>query len=398
MNIMILWRSVPSQSDVSTNILHSVIEKLCRRGNDVSLVCFENTVKDNDIGVLNKFCDLHVIPNPTRSESWGDIWRFFLSSGKIQSPFRRFSSKMMEKCKDLSSAKKYDLIFFDQVLENYITAFSDSSKKMLYIIDPFNYSFTQYIKNERKITRKSKFFIELCAKKLFEFPTYYIFDGYVFVSEEHKRLLERYLNPSSTCFIVPQGVDTDFFSPILDNSEPNTILFTGNMSNVPNVTAIQFFFEKIYNLVKEEIPNLKVFLVGRKPSIEVQKYASGTVIIPGEVDDIREYFSRCEVVIIPIVVDDGGYKVKTLEAMTMGKACVSTRLGVKGLVVDNETILVADEPREFADKIISLLKNRDLRERIGKNARNHIEKYYSLKKTSEELCSIFERGKIPVTE
>ena len=55
----------------------------------------------------------------------------------------------------------------------------------------------------------------------------------------------------------------------------------------------------------------------------------------------------------------------------MGKAIVSTSIGCEGLDARHgENILIADEPRAFAEAIIEVLDNPKLREHLQTNARS----------------------------
>jgi glycosyltransferase involved in cell wall biosynthesis len=68
---------------------------------------------------------------------------------------------------------------------------------------------------------------------------------------------------------------------------------------------------------------------------------------------------------------------KIFEAMAMGKAVVSTRIGAEGLPVeDGEHLLLADAPEEFADAVIRLHRDEALRRRLGCAARRLVEERY----------------------
>jgi len=289
----------------------------------------------------------------------------------------------MRDCMDrLIATGDYDIIFTDQTMEGYID-YNSTSKKILYLVDPLNYSLYQYLLNETIFAKKLAISIKIFLQRRYDLTKYKQFDGYIFPSQEHEILLQPYLNAARKSYVIPQGVDLDFFNPEYHSSESNAILFTGTMNYPPNVTAIHFFFDNIYAKIKKEIRDVILFIVGNNPTKDILKYQSNDVIVTGYVKDVREYFAKSAVVITPIVVDDGGYKVKVLEAMAMGKPCVSTSLGVKGLSVqDGENILIADNPEDFARATISLLRNKNRRHLIGTNARKHVEKYYSL----ENMC------------
>ena len=74
----------------------------------------------------------------------------------------------------------------------------------------------------------------------------------------------------------------------------------------------------------------------------------------------------------------------------MQKAVVSTSIGVEGINITNgKDILVADQPEEFANAVIKLLKDDNLRESIGINARQIVEREHSWSFLSRKLQNIF---------
>jgi len=72
--------------------------------------------------------------------------------------------------------------------------------------------------------------------------------------------------------------------------------------------------------------------------------------------------------IVPIRIGSGT-RLKILDAMAMGKAIVSTSVGCEGINVNNgKNILIADDPEDFANKTIELLRNQDMRVNLERNA------------------------------
>ena len=140
------------------------------------------------------------------------------------------------------------------------------------------------------------------------------------------------------------------------------------------------------------MPIIAKIQVGSNPSTEILRLRSRDIIITGFVEDIRPYIAKASVVIVPIVTDDGGFKIKVLEAMAMGKPIVSTSFGAKGLnVTPEENIIIADDPEEFARRVIELLNDEELREKIGANARKLMEEEYTWGKMTDMLNDVFQR-------
>jgi glycosyltransferase involved in cell wall biosynthesis len=81
------------------------------------------------------------------------------------------------------------------------------------------------------------------------------------------------------------------------------------------------------------------------------------------------------VVVVPLRVG-GGTRLKIYEAMAAGKAVVSTSIGAEGLDVHHGTdVMIADDPRAFADTTIMLLRDEDLRRRYEREAARLAAKY-----------------------
>ncbi|MCX8083278.1 MAG: glycosyltransferase, partial [bacterium] len=75
-------------------------------------------------------------------------------------------------------------------------------------------------------------------------------------------------------------------------------------------------------------------------------------------------------------------KNKILEALSMGKPSVITSIAAEGIpeLVDTENVLIADTPKQFAEKINILLSNRQLYQKLAYNGRELIEEKYTWQK------------------
>lgn len=169
--------------------------------------------------------------------------------------------------------------------------------------------------------------------------------------------------------LVPNGVDTTHFAPANSAPEPGAILFTGRMNYEPNAEAVLHCAEQVLPLVRREVPHARLHVVGAAPPPAVAALRSDAVVVHGQVDDMRPYHARAEVVVVP-VRRGGGTRLKVLEAAASGKAIVSTPLGVEGLpFVAGHDVLVADAPEDFAAAVVALLRDEARRHELGRRAR-----------------------------
>ena len=115
-----------------------------------------------------------------------------------------------------------------------------------------------------------------------------------------------------------------------------------------------------------------------------------SVVVTGYVRDIREYMSRATVSICPMRVGSG-IKNKVLESMAMGRAVVATGLACDGVpgAENGRNIFIEDTASGFADSVIRLIRDGNLRERTGRNAREFVTKNYTWRKTAEKIEGIY---------
>ena len=159
---------------------------------------------------------------------------------------------------------------------------------------------------------------------------------------------------------------------------------------MPNHHGILFFASDILPRIHAEVPDAHLWIVGRCPSQEVRALAGPRVHVTGRVDDIRPYLRKSPVYVVPLL-SGSGTRIKIFEAMAMGKAVVSTTIGAEGLpVTHGQNIVIADHPREFADSVVRLLRDRELAARLGGAARALVERQFSWKAVGSQFDAILQ--------
>jgi polysaccharide biosynthesis protein PslH len=208
------------------------------------------------------------------------------------------------------------------------------------------------------------------------------FQHVIAVSENDRALMAQWVD-ADRITVVPTGVDLAEYRPAPAEINPNPshplITFVGAMDWEPNVQAVEFFCGEVWPAIKAEVPEARLRIVGRNPDRRVQKWASdstqNSIEVTGRVPSVIEHLQQSAVVIVPLLVG-GGTRLKIYEAMATGKAVVSTTVGAEGLDVHpGRDIILADDARSFAQAVIMLLRDSQLRRRYEKAAAETAARY-----------------------
>ncbi|MBN1168802.1 glycosyltransferase [Candidatus Woesebacteria bacterium] len=203
------------------------------------------------------------------------------------------------------------------------------------------------------------------------------FKNWVVCSEEDKKYLNNILMPNAKINVVPNVVDTSYYqsSKLPDK---NTILFSGLMDKHVNGSAIYYFLEEIFPNILQNIPDVKLYIVGPKPSKSLLNKTSRNIIVTGKVKDIRKYIEKASLVVVPTIVGSGTRN-KILQAWSQSRAIVSTSIGASGLeFIKDKNILIEDDPKLFAKHVNSILTNKKISKVLGQEGRKWVKKHYSV--------------------
>jgi sugar transferase (PEP-CTERM/EpsH1 system associated) len=214
------------------------------------------------------------------------------------------------------------------------------------------------------------------------------FDGLLAVSEADRETFAR-LYPGISLeelHVVRTGVDTEFFTPAASPADSAELVFTGSMDWLPNEDGIQWFCRDVLPVIKRDVPQVTLSIVGRSPSPAVKSLESVPgVRVTGRVDDVRPFIRESAVFVVPLRVG-GGTRLKIFEAMAMAKAVVSTTVGAEGLPVTHDRdILLADDAGSFARAVVRLLRDGNERRQLESAARALVAQHFDWSAVAHDL-------------
>lgn len=238
---------------------------------------------------------------------------------------------------------------------------------------------------EKNWARRANYFLQYRKMKAYERWVCGKMDAILATSEDDRRNLSA-LNRN--VLTIPNAVSE--VAQAAEDRANKLITFTGLMSYPANVDAMEHFAGQVWPLVRRGEPGARLLIVGRNPVPQVLKLNGVEGIeVKGNVPEIGAYIREASVIIAPLRIGSGT-RIKIIEALAQGKPVVSTSLGCMGLEVRHgENILVADEPRAFADNLLLLLGDKRERLRIGRAGLELVKNKYTWEKACQGLKEVY---------
>ncbi len=156
------------------------------------------------------------------------------------------------------------------------------------------------------------------------------------------------------------------------------ILFVAGFAHPPNVDAAIWFVSEVLPLVRKDMPDAHLTMVGSNPHADVQALASDSIRVTGYVSDadLERYYRTSRVSVAPLRFG-GGVKGKVVESMRFGLPCVTTPTGMQGLGEAAIFMPHSADPQNMAASIVTLLRDDAEWERVSGASRDFIAKNYS---------------------
>ncbi len=372
----------------------NLIKNLAPR-HQIRLLSF--STKESDLAETGPLLDLcsqvEALPTPHRST----LQRLLstLLSPLPDMALRLPSSEFEVKLKALLQEEDFDLVQVEAIeMARYIPTVIESYRPPRLIFDDIN---AEYLLQKRAFETDLQHLRWLGAvyslvqwRKLRRYEAWACrrADQVVAVSEANKEALRR-LVPGLLVSVVPNGVDTRYYRPA-EGETDGSLVFTGKMDFRPNVDGVLWFFQRVWPLVKGRLPQARLLVVGKNPSPRLSPLLQDPqVTVTGFVPDVRPYIARANIYLVPLRMG-GGTRLKVLEAMAMGKAIVSTSLGCEGIKTTGQELVIADNPSDFAQRVIHLWGDEKGRKNLRVAARR-LAKEYDWKVITPLLEQVYEK-------
>jgi len=214
--------------------------------------------------------------------------------------------------------------------------------------------------------------------------------NYIIACSELDTSMLRGFGASVPVATIPNGVDTDFFYSRKEiQTENDSLIFVGGLNWYPNRDALQWFDEEILPIILKQNPKTCLHIIGNL--VRIKWKHDENIICHGSIEDVRPLMARASAFVVPLRIG-GGTRLKILNAMAMGKSVISTSIGAEGLGTSNGVdILIADEAKSFAEKVVLCLNDSITRDKIAKEAEKFVKQNYQWNNIGLRLLTIFQQ-------
>lgn len=188
--------------------------------------------------------------------------------------------------------------------------------------------------------------------------------------------------------LIPNGIDTKLFKPLTELKVAD-ILFVGRLEPQKNL----YLLLAAASLVKRKV---KITFVGSGSQQEALAQKAQDlgldlkIVKPIPHDKLVKIYNRAKVFVLPSKIE--GHPKALLESMSCESAVIGTDAeGIRNIINGRNGLLVPMDEKKISKSIDTLLQNRILRHRLGKNARRTVLKCYDLDKTLGKEMSLLKQ-------
>jgi glycosyltransferase involved in cell wall biosynthesis len=167
------------------------------------------------------------------------------------------------------------------------------------------------------------------------------------------------------------------FAPTPVAKKHNRLVFAAYFGSETNVMGLEWYLQNIHEKVLAAVPDYDLAVVGRGDTTSLERLRAKSVRFIGEVPVLSPVLQQAKAGLV-LAINGSGFRGKINQYAICGLPTVSTHLGATGLTyVPGEEIVLADEPEDFADACIAILRDSERTQRLAQAARERARSTYT---------------------
>jgi glycosyltransferase involved in cell wall biosynthesis len=197
--------------------------------------------------------------------------------------------------------------------------------------------------------------------------------------------------PRKQVFTVPLFFYNEALDPVRDFSKRQGLLFIGACAHTPNRDAISWFCKEIFPLIRQQVPDVFINVVGADPAEDILALNSKHIRVLGRVseDELQALYADSRMMVVPLRFG-AGVKGKVIEALHNGMPLVSTAIGLEGIRGIEEIAVPRDKAEEFAAAVASLYTDEQKLRELSSLGSKFVEQHFTTAKTAQRMAEILD--------
>jgi glycosyltransferase involved in cell wall biosynthesis len=409
MNILFLTQILPYPPDSGPKVkTWNVLRYLSQCGHHVTLASFVRPEEVSQVPFLKEICSaFYMVPmHRSRIANVGYMMKSYLTGRPflIERDDLRSMQKLVDK---LVTDGHFDFVHADQLTMVQFAlrgASASEGENPRVIFDAHNavWTIVERMRENAQWFLRPILSVEARRVKSYEGKLLKKVDQVLAVTDVDRDELEEALkfsndsvdNHVAPITVIPIAVDTKQLKPIKLRTGSRNIVTLGTLHYPPNADGIRWFFNEVFPLICQSIPDANLTIIGKNPPSDFLDLAAQnprTIKVTGYVPDLVPYFEESSLMVIPVRAG-GGMRVRILEAFAYAMPVVTTTVGLEGIQAQpGEDVLVADKAEDFAASVIRLLNDPALREQLSVNGRHLVERKYDWQVTLKDMEKIYQK-------
>ncbi|PTN08458.1 glycosyltransferase family 4 protein [Mangrovibacterium marinum] len=294
---------------------------------------------------------------------------------------------------DLLEAEEFDVIQLEGLyLCPYIPLIRQHSKALI-AYRAHNIEHEIWERTKRVASGFHRLYLSWLARRIKKFGLSYLnsYDVLVSITDRDGEYLDRIGNTKPR--ITSQtGIDLSSLVPNVKDLDFPSLFHIGSLEWGPNQEGLLWFLNQCWPLIHHKYPELKFYVAGRNaPQWLAAKLKMPNVVFLGEIDDAYQFMNSKAVMMVPLR-SGSGMRIKIVEGMALGKAIVTTSIGVEGIAAtDREQLLIANDPDAFLQAVTALIEDRELFKKLSKNAVEFIREKFDNMTIASSLVDFYKK-------
>jgi glycosyltransferase involved in cell wall biosynthesis len=357
---------------------------------------------DRDSGSVDQFNLISILQQlgwmvsfvPETNMEYRDVYTSNLQRIGVQCIYKPYYNNLYEFVRDEGDTVKLAILYKGPPTVHYLNIIIPHCQQARIIFNTVDIHYLREMREAELFNDSKKMANAMRTKKL-EIEAIRRSDCTIILSPAEEQIIKSEI-PDARLFVVPLIRNSP--GRQARRSELKDVSFIGGFLHKPNCDAVHFFVANIWPLVHTKLPNVNFRIMGSNVPEDIKSLECESIVVDGFVSYLTTTFARCRVSVAPLRYG-AGLKGKIASSLGFGIPCVATSVAAEGMVSGYiNGIEVADEPKDFAEKIVRLYNDEAYWEKMSKHGVAFANSEYSIESTRDKFSMILNQLELPVDD